>query len=49
MFCLSRGSKLVPSFAILQAAAVRATEQAIVNAVREGVKYDIIADSDDEE
>ena len=49
MFCLSRGSKLVPNFAILQTAAVKATEQAIVNAVREGIKYDIIADIDDEE
>ncbi len=49
MFCLSKGSKLVPNFAILQAAAVRATEQAIVNAVSEGMKYDIIADVEDEE
>ena len=44
MFCLARGAKPVLNLAILQAATVRATEQAIANAVRDCVKYDIIAD-----
>ncbi len=46
MFALSLGHKPVLNLAILQAAAVRATEQAIVNAVTEGVKYDIVSDLD---
>ncbi len=49
MFCLSRGAKPVLDLAILQAATVRATEQAIVNAVSECVQYEVIADDEDGE
>lgn len=48
MFCLASGHKPVLNFAILQSAAVQATEQAIRNAVSLSSDYDVICDIDDE-
>lgn len=48
MFCLASGHKPVLNFAMLQSAAVQATEQAIRNAVSLSSDYDVICDVDDE-
>lgn len=47
MFCMASGKRPVVNLAIIQSAAVEATRQAIVNAVRESANYDIIFDPDE--
>lgn len=49
MFCLASGHKTVLNFAMLQSAAVQATEQAICNAVSLSSGYDVICDVDEED
>lgn len=49
MFCLASGHKPVLNFAMLQSAAVQATEQAIRNAVSLSSDYDVICDVDEED
>lgn len=44
MFCLARGNKQAPNFAMLQAATVEATEQAIRAAVTLTAQYDVVYD-----
>lgn len=48
MFCLASGHRAVVNFAMLQSAAVQATEQAIVNAVRESLGYTVLYDDADD-
>lgn len=48
MFCLASGSKLVPNFAMLECAAVLATEQAVRAAVNLTASYEIAFDPDAE-
>lgn len=47
MFCMASGKRPIVNLAIIQSAAVEATRQAIVNAVRESANYDIIFDPDE--
>ena len=47
MFCMASSKRPVVNLAIIQSAAVEATRQAIVNAVRESANYDIIFDQDE--
>lgn len=49
MFCMASGKRPVVNLAIIQSAAVEATRQAIVNAVRESANYDIIFDQDEQQ
>jgi len=49
MFCMASGKRPVVNLAIIQSAAVEATRQAIVNAVSESEKYDIIFDQDEQQ
>ncbi len=49
MFCMASGKRAVMNLAIIQSAAVEATRQAIVNAVRESATYDIIFDQDEQD
>ncbi len=46
MFCLATGARPVVNFALLQVAAVEATEKAILNAVTSGVGYTVVCDDD---
>lgn len=48
MFCLASGHRPVLNFAMLQSAAVEATEQAIINAARQGVDYTVLFDDSDD-
>lgn len=48
MFCLSNGHKPVVNFALLQAAAVQATEQAIRNAAAQSAGYTVLFDDADD-
>ena len=46
MFCMASGKRPVVNLAIIQSAAVEATRQAIVNAVRESANYDIVYEAE---
>ncbi|MCQ2408992.1 MAG: P1 family peptidase [Clostridia bacterium] len=48
MFCLASGHRPVINFAMLQSAAVQATEQAVINAAKESVDYTIVYDDSDD-
>lgn len=47
LFCMATGKVPVINFAMLQAAAVKATENAVRNAVLSGVDYEVICDDDE--
>lgn len=49
LFCMATGKVPVLNFAMLQAAAVKATENAVRNAVISGVDYEVICDEDPNE
>lgn len=49
MFCMASGKKPVANLAILQSAAVRATQCAIQNAVKATTQYEVVCEIDDEE
>ena len=48
MFCMASGKRPVANLAVLQSAAVRATQCAIQNAVRTTTSYSVIYDADEE-
>lgn len=48
MFCLATGARPVVNFALLQVAAVEATEKAILNAVSSSVGYTVLYDDADD-
>ncbi len=49
MFCMSTGKVPVLNFSSLQSAAVIATEQAIINAVKSGIGYEVEYEEEEEE
>ena len=49
MFCMASGKRPVANLAVLQSAAVRATQCAIQNAVRTTTSYSVIYDADEEQ
>lgn len=49
MFCLASGHRPVVNLMVLQAAAVEATEKAILNAVSSGIGYTVLYDDDESE